>query len=408
VKHVRLIVAASIALVAITGYAAFKLTPWPSVWLIRHAYHDHASKANASLAPLVPGRVSATYDLSYSRGEGDASFDVFAPADATRPLPVVVWVHGGGYVAGSRSDLSNYLQILAARGFVTVAIDYSLAPGARFPTPVKQTNQALAYLSAHADELHIDSRRFFLAGDSAGAQIAAQTALVISDSSYAKSLGVDAGISRSTLRGIVLYCGPYDPTFMTSEGMLADFKRTVLLSYMGTRDPNDPRAGGDRGDAAPVLQLPARFHLRWQRRSARAAIPRPGPDPGGARRPGRHAVLREPYSAASPRVSGVAHHGRRAARARTLGGVSHGKHVIDGHPQSFSGQLKSTGTILAMPPGYPNGTAETRVLWRRDAVFPPFGGDGDRIIAHASADSDKRVVRSDTRLSPPVDPSRGC
>jgi len=241
VKHVRLIVAASIALVAITGYAAFKLTPWPSVWLIRHAYHDHASKANASLAPLVPGRVSATYDLSYSRGERDASFDVFAPADATRPLPVLVWVHGGGYVAGSRSDLSNYLQILAARGFVTVAIDYSLAPGARFPTPVKQTNQALAYLSAHADELHIDSRRIFLAGDSAGAQIAAQTALVISDSSYAKSLGVDAGISRSTLRGIVLYCGPYDPTFMTSEGMLADFKRTVLLSYMGTRDPNDPR-----------------------------------------------------------------------------------------------------------------------------------------------------------------------
>src|SRR4029079_19172270 len=77
------------------------------------------------------------------------------------------------------------------------------------------------------------------------------------------------------------------------------------------------------------------------------------------------------------------------------------------HPQSLSGQLRSTGTILATPPGYPNGTAETRDLWRRDAVFPPFGGDGDRIIAHASANSDKRVVRPDTGLSPPVDPSRG-
>lgn len=65
------------------------------------------------------------------------------------------------------------------------------APEARFSTPLRQTNEALAYVVANASRFNIEFDHIFLAGDSAGAQIAAQTALIISDPGYARRLGVN-------------------------------------------------------------------------------------------------------------------------------------------------------------------------------------------------------------------------
>jgi acetyl esterase/lipase len=90
------------------------------------------------------------------------------------------------------------MQVLAAQGYVAIAIDYTLAPEAQFPTPVRQTNEALAYIFANAKRFNIDPQRIFLASDSARAQIAAKSALVISDPGYARYLGVKAGLPRAS------------------------------------------------------------------------------------------------------------------------------------------------------------------------------------------------------------------
>jgi len=242
-RRVLLLVAGSVVVLGIGVYAAFQLSPWPSVWLIRNAYDEGAAQAAASVAPHIPAGVSAERGVPYAPGDSDALLDVFAPTRATVPLPVVIWVHGGGFIAGSRSDsaLSGYLRVLASRGFVTVAIDYTLAPEARFPTPVRQTNAAVAYVLAHATRYNIDPRRVFLAGESAGAQIAAQAALAISDPAYARRIGVVPGMPRDALRGVVLYCGPYDPGPIRFAGPFASYLRTVFWSYTGTRDLRDPR-----------------------------------------------------------------------------------------------------------------------------------------------------------------------
>ncbi len=231
----------TVVTLAVGVYAAFQLSPWPSVLLIRHAFANNGAEVAASIAPLVPQGIVAQRGLSYAPDDGDALFDVFAPPDAQGPLPAVIWVHGGGFIGGSRAELSGYLQILAAQGFVTVAVDYSLAPGAQFPTPLRQVNAALAHVLANAGRFDIDPQRIFIAGDSAGAQIAAQTALIISDAGYARGLGIEPGISRDSLRGLVLYCGPYDPATMNFDGPFAGFMRTVIWSYLGTPDPRDAR-----------------------------------------------------------------------------------------------------------------------------------------------------------------------
>jgi acetyl esterase/lipase len=153
----------------------------------------------------------------------------------------VVWVHGGGFFAGSKGQVANYLRILASRGFTTVGVEYSIAPGATYPTPVRQASAALGYLVHNAKRLRVDARRLFLAGDSAGAQIAAQVANAISVPSYAKALGVTPAVSRSQLRGVVLYCGPYEAGLSKGEGLYGHFVGTSVWAYSGVRDPEKRR-----------------------------------------------------------------------------------------------------------------------------------------------------------------------
>ena len=136
----------------------------------------------------------------------------------------------------------DHLRLLAAEGYSVAGIDYSLAPGATYPTPVTQTNAALSYLVAHAADYGYDAGRLALAGDSAGAQIAAQTALTLTDPAYAGRTGLAAGATPDRLKGILLFCGGLDAAHLSLDGPFGGFLSTVLWSYFGHRDVlNDPR-----------------------------------------------------------------------------------------------------------------------------------------------------------------------
>src|SRR5690606_27634893 len=121
--------------------------------------------------------------------------------------PVVVWVHGGGWVAGSPADVAPYAKIIAAEGHRVITIGYSLAPRHRYPTPVFQLDAALRWLADHAEETGCDTSRLVLAGDSAGAQVVVQYAAAVSDPTYAETLGLRPAIAPKQLRGVVAHCG---------------------------------------------------------------------------------------------------------------------------------------------------------------------------------------------------------
>ena len=223
-------------LLAVGVYSAFRFTPWPSALLVRRAFTADGRRIADALAKHVPAGVTARRDLSYDPADPDARFDVFSPdrPDSSGPRPTVVWIHGGAFVAGSKDEIANYLQILAARGFTVVGVNYSLAPGRRYPTPVRQVERALAYLAANAAAYRIDPARLFLAGDSGGAQIAAQLALVLSDSTYAARVGIRP-TTDIRVRGAILCCGPYDIRSVRLDGPFGRFLTTVLWAYSGTR-----------------------------------------------------------------------------------------------------------------------------------------------------------------------------
>jgi len=232
-------VAAVTLVVLFLGYAALRFSPWPAALAIRLVFEADGRRMNAALAGYVPAdAVTGVLDERYDPGDSDARLDVFFPRaeGAGGSLLTIVWIHGGAFVAGSKEEVRNYAKILAAHGFTTVAVDYSLAPGKTYPTPVRQVNAALAYLAGNAARLHVDPNRFVLAGDSAGAQLAAQLANLTTSPDYARALGIAPALERRQLAGTLLYCGFYGSPGSSGAYDASYYVRSVLWAYSGRRN----------------------------------------------------------------------------------------------------------------------------------------------------------------------------
>ena len=250
-----------LALTAAAGVAALTaaaiLSPWPSALIIRRAFTKGGWATNDALASLVPDGVTSVLNIAYRPGDNDALLDIHRPTPGASPqtLPTIVWIHGGGWVAGSKDETANYLRILAAEGFVVVALNYTLAPRGRYPLPLQQVRDALGYLTEHASDLDVNMTTLVLAGDSAGSQIAAQVALAVVDEDYAQRIDLPVPLPASSLKAALLHCGAYDlagaathstdvasPQARRAASAGAWFQFAVLWAYSGSKHYlDDPR-----------------------------------------------------------------------------------------------------------------------------------------------------------------------
>lgn len=234
---------------------AARVTPWLSALAIRAVFERGAARASAALERHVPRDLVEVLDEAYDISSPDGRLDVFRP-ERDRALPTVVWVHGGAFVSGSKGDVANYLRVLAGRGLTTVGVNYSIAPGSRYPTPARQVAAALAHLLDHADRLGIDSDRFVLAGDSAGAQIAAQVALLVTQPTYAREVGIDVELPPVALRGLVLFGGAFDFTLARGSTSRSTWLVDMAIrSYLGSTRRHDE--GSTRQGSVPAHVTPS-------------------------------------------------------------------------------------------------------------------------------------------------------
>jgi len=231
-----------IILLAIIVWLAFQLSPWPSALLIRHEFTEGGLKTAKALEKHVPAGIAEIENQQYRANDNDAYLDVFYPDKTNKPLATVIWTHGGAWVSGDKDEVDNYMKILASHGFTVVSVNYSIAPEKQYPTPIVQLNAALSYVKENAARLNSDARRIVLAGDSAGSQIAAQMANIITSPSYAKKVGIEPSLAPDSLKGVLLNCGAYDLALPDYDGAFGDFLHTVLWAYSGTKNfRNDPR-----------------------------------------------------------------------------------------------------------------------------------------------------------------------
>lgn len=233
-----------LGLVKVGVRASLLVSPRPAALLVRRVFASAGANVAHALEKHAPPGVDALIDERYG-DEPDMLLDVYRPRSAGGPLPLLLWVHGGGFVGGAKEELASYLKLLAHNGHVVVGPRYALAPKHRYPTPPRQMMQALHYLQANAERLQIDPDRVALAGDSAGAHIAAQLAALVTTPGYADAVGVSPTITPAQLRCLVLVCGPYDLGLARHASSPAGrrFIQTVLWAYTGNRHfLHDPAA----------------------------------------------------------------------------------------------------------------------------------------------------------------------
>lgn len=120
----------------------------------------------------IPENVRPHLNVMFARyGERKLLADLFVPRTDRRKLPAVVVVHGGGWLNGDKTKFRALSLDLAARGFVTMAIEYRLGGEARFPAAIHDCNAAVRFLRANASKYQIDADRISAVGGSAGGHL---------------------------------------------------------------------------------------------------------------------------------------------------------------------------------------------------------------------------------------------
>ncbi len=118
--------------------------------------------------------------------------DVYAPPGA-KNLPVVFWIHGGGWQGGDKSDVHGKPQAFMDRGFVFVSTNYRLLPSVDMATIVRDIAKSIRWTHDHIAEYGGDPKRLFIMGHSAGAQLAA---LICTDDRYLQAEGLSLAITK--------------------------------------------------------------------------------------------------------------------------------------------------------------------------------------------------------------------
>ncbi len=140
-----------------------------------------------------PGSIKVRCDIPYAdTPDRLRTLDVYSPPGA-KGLPVVFWIHGGGWQTGDKSDVQQKPRAFADRGFVFVSANYRLLPRVDMETIVRDVAKAFRWVHDHIEEYGGDPNRVLVMGHSAGAQLAA---LICTDDRYLKAEGLSLGIVK--------------------------------------------------------------------------------------------------------------------------------------------------------------------------------------------------------------------
>lgn len=212
--------------------------------------------APTRLAASLVESLDAHPGLTYARyGDRKLQLDLYRPKGQSQPLPAIVCIHGGGWVKGDRSNMTNLAQALAARGFVAVTISYRLSGEAKFPAAIQDCKAAVRWLRANATKYGVNPQAIGVTGLSAGGHLAALlttsggVAELEGDGGNAEhSSAVQAGLGMGAQSDLEdarigsLSRLPDDPYYRTFIGASQDQapERYALASPRHHLDKNDP------------------------------------------------------------------------------------------------------------------------------------------------------------------------
>ncbi len=228
-------------------FMKFKLaTLWILSALVFAGCHHHHHIPPVAVYPPVTldteNQIGGFHSLLYSQGGKDSpkslrqTLDLYVPLKGKQPYPVVVWVHGGSWMYGDKSEVCPGSPLLGAK-YAIASINYRLDTESSFPAQIYDLKAAVRFLRAHAQQYHLDPDRIAVWGSSAGGHLAALLGTSGNVKALEGSLGYGAFSSR--VQAVVDWCGPTD--FNTADSQAPAYCK---IKFHGQTSPVYVLMGG--------------------------------------------------------------------------------------------------------------------------------------------------------------------
>jgi len=183
-----------------TGFLAMGLMLYAGVW---------AQQGDDTLA--IPG-ASLKRNIRYANADPKQDFDLYRPAGKEGTLPLVIWIHGGGWRMGGKKNME--VSYLIGHGYAIASVAYRFSQDSVFPAQIRDCNAALQYIFQHAAELGVDTSRVVLAGASAGGHLASLAGMSLNNKR--KDFGFTG--QRISIKGVLNFYGPGDMYAFHGDG----------------------------------------------------------------------------------------------------------------------------------------------------------------------------------------------
>ncbi len=191
----------------------------------------------------IPSDVEVIRDVEYGKGGGvSLKLDIVRPKVTPKdPMPVVIFVHGGGWSGGDKQGGTQHLIPLAQKGYFCATINYRLTDVAIFPAQIEDCKCAIRWMRAHAKEYNADPIRIGVWGGSAGGHLVA----LLGTSGGAKDLEGKGGYPKesSKVQAVCDWFGPTDFLKIAEDARKAGMTEDQIAK-LGATDPISLLVGG--------------------------------------------------------------------------------------------------------------------------------------------------------------------
>lgn len=176
--------------------------------------------------PVVPDEIMEFKDIEYKYVDSTSlQLDIYKLKEVIEPAPVMIFIHGGAWRTGKRSDYLPYLIDYAKKGYVTATVSYRLVKQAVFPAAVQDVNCAVKFIKKNSSEYGINPEKVVLIGGSAGGHLS----MMIGYGGHEELFSRDCPLDHdSKVNAIINLYGPTDLTtpYAISTYQVQDFLKT--------------------------------------------------------------------------------------------------------------------------------------------------------------------------------------
>ena len=199
----------------------------------------------AAQSDKVPEGVKTFHDISYvTNGHAHQKLDLYIPEKADGPTPIVVWIHGGGWVDGDKAGCPPLNAGYINRGYAAASLNYRVSGDAIYPAQIEDCKAAIRWLRAHAKEYNLDPTRIGVWGASAGGHLVA----LLGATGGTREFDVGENLDQSSaVQAVSDFFGPTDVLQMDGHAVPG-----ARLIHNEARSPESKLVGG------PIQEEPFR------------------------------------------------------------------------------------------------------------------------------------------------------